>query len=426
MKKTLFVLLMAATLVLGVGIAGVVLAEDHGQQDPLIDRLIRKGILTEQEGVEIQKEEAKDKGLVLPKGLRGIKVGMLAYIDYSNGVTPESHDSESSYNHFRLTRGYLTVKKELLPWMHTRITIDTHQDDTGDYKERIKYLYAELRPPDLGPFTDMKSEIGIGHIPWLDFEEHINLYRCQGTMAVERAGTFNSADAGVSLRGYLGGKLEDAEENTGSHYYDGRHGSWHLGVYNGAGYHAKEVNNNKVVEGRLTWRVLPDLVPGLQLSYFGKYGEGNDKDSTYEEYPDYMVNLGMLSYEHPWVVLTGQYFQTEGNAKGKWVDTLGKALATEGYSCYANVKLPVLDRKLSVIARYDYFDQDSDDKLADASDYEMYIGGLAWDVYKGNMLLVMYEQTDYGKNAGKKGKLPEIDNRLGDDHKVQVVWQIKF
>jgi hypothetical protein len=245
-------------------------------------------------------------------------------------------------------------------------------------------------------------------------------------MAVERAGTFNSADAGVSLRGYLGGKLEDAEENTGSHYYDGRHGSWHLGVYNGAGYHAKEVNNNKVVEGRLTWRVLPDLVPGLQLSYFGKYGEGNDKDSTYEEYPDYVVNLGMLSYEHPWVVLTGQYFQTEGNAKGKWVDTLGKALATEGYSCYANVKLPVLDRKLSVIARYDYFDQDSDDKLADASDYEMYIGGLAWNVYKGNMLLVMYEQTDYGKNAGKKGKLPEIDNRLGDDHKVQVVWQIKF
>lgn len=47
---------------------------------------------------------------------------------------------------------------------------------------RLKYLYAELRPPDAGPFTDMKSEIGMGHIPWLDFEEHINPYRCQGTM----------------------------------------------------------------------------------------------------------------------------------------------------------------------------------------------------------------------------------------------------
>jgi hypothetical protein len=371
-------------------------------------------------------EEIKDDALVVPKALRGLKLGVLAYIDYSAGQKPKAGERESNFNEFRLTRGYLTVKKEILPWMQTRITIDTHQDDTGDYKERLKYLYVELRPPDLGFFTSMKSEIGMGHIPWLDFQEHINPYRCQGTMAIERAGVFNSADVGVSLRGYLDGKLEDAEEKTGSHYYNGRYGSWHLGIYNGSGYHASEENNNKVFEGRFTLRPLPDVIPGLQLSYSNIYGEGNDKDNPARDWPDYVVNMGYLSYENPWVILTSQYFTTEGNAKGTWVDARGHALETEGYSFFGNLKLPVLDRKLSLFGRYDHFNQDNDGKIGNQADYDMCIGGLAYDIYKGNLILLAYETTDYGRDAGKKGKDPVRDNRLGDDHMIQAAWQIKF
>jgi hypothetical protein len=272
----------------------------------------------------------------------------------------------------------------------------------------------------------MKSEIGLGHIPWLDFEEHINPYRCQGTMAIERAGVFNSADAGVSLRGYLGGKLEDAEEKTGSHYYDGRYGGWHVGVYNGAGYHAEEENENKVIEGRLTLRPLPDVIPGIQVSCFGIYGEGNDNDNPAGDWPDYVVGMGMFSYQNPWVILTGQYFTTQGNAKGTWVDASGDALQTAGYSFFGNLKFPVFDGKLSLFARYDHFDQDTDEKIGDQAEYDLYIGGLACDIYKGNLLLLAYETTDYGDDAGKKGKIPAVDNRLGDDHKVQAVLQIKF
>jgi hypothetical protein len=407
--------------------------------DSLIEILIKKGILTEEEAKEIQKEayeleirrqqevvkEIKDKKMVVPDVLKGLEVGMLAYVDYSNGIMPKPGDKDSSFNHFRITRGYFTVKKEIFPWMRTRLTIDTHQDDEGDYKERLKYLYVELRPPNFGPFTSMKSEIGLGHIPWLDFEEHVNPYRCQGTMAIERAGTFNSADTGISLRGDFGGKLEKSEERTGSHHYDGRYGSWHIGIYNGSGYHASEENNNKVVEGRLTLRPLPDLLPGLQLSYFGLYGEGNKK-AINGDYPDYEVNLGMLSYEHPWGIFTAQYFQTEGNAKGSWIDAKGNALDTECYSFFGNLRLPFFNRKFSLFARYDYFDQDTDDKIADNTDYQMYMGGVAWDIYKGNMLLLTYETTDYDDDAGKKEKVPVADNRLGDDRRVQAVWQIKF
>ena len=309
--------------------------------------------------------------------------------DYSSGEAPESTAKKSNFNEFRVTRGYLTVKKELFPWFHTRITVDTHQDDTGDYKNRLKYIYAELRPPDAGPFTDMKSEIGLGHIPWLDFEEHINPYRCQGTMAVERAGTFNSADAGVSLRGYLGETMEDAAKKTGNKKYAGRYGSWHLGVYNGGGYHAAENNENKVAEGRVTIRPLPDVVPGLQLSYLGIYGKGNVAPQS--SIPDYIVNLGMLSYEHPQVVATAQVFATEGNAKGKWVTPTGEALKTFGGSAFANVKIPGTENRLNAFGRVDYFDADADDVYSDETAYTMVLGGLSFSLQKNNLVMLVFE-----------------------------------
>jgi hypothetical protein len=180
-----------------------------------------------------------------------------------------------------------------------------------------------------------------------------------------------------------------------------------------------------VVEGRLTVRPLPDVIPGLQFSYFGIYGEGNEKNPS-GDYPDYQVNLGMVSYQNPWVILTGQYFITEGDKDGDWIDAAGRALDTEGYSFFGNFKLPVLDRKLSAFVRYDHFDQDEDGKIGTDADYDMYIGGLAYDIYKGNLLLLSYETTDYGDDAGEKGDAPVANNDLGDDFKVQAVIQIKY
>lgn len=300
-------------------------------QDPLLQVLIKKGILTEQEALDIRKEADElerareaEKEIIppakteseLPKGLRNLSFGMLAYLDYSAGESGIAEDRTSSYNRFSITRGYFTVKKKINSWLGARITYDVHQDDAQDWKVRLKYLYAEIKPADFAFFTNMKAEAGMGHMPWLDYEEHINPYRCQGTMAMERAHVFNSADLGISIRGNFGGRLDDAEHLTGNHHYDGRWGSWHVGVYNGGGYHATENNGNKVVEGRISIRPLPDLVPGLKLNYFGLVGEGNTRVSSAFDYPDYNVNLGMLSYESPGLIVTTQYFITNGNASG--------------------------------------------------------------------------------------------------------------
>jgi len=359
--------------------------------------------------------------------LEGLKFSTLAYVDYSRGQAALPDGGNSNYNRFKLNRGYFTVKKTMLPWLGMRATIDIHQDNTGDYKARQKYFYAELRPDDLGPLTGMKAEIGMGHMPWLDYEEHMNPYRCQGTMAIERAGVFNSADIGLSLRGDIGGKLEDAEGKTGNHSYTGRYGSWHVGIYNGGGYHAAEDNENKVVEGRLSIRPLADIAPGLQFNYLGIYGKGNTLSERLRDYPDYIVNLGMVSFEHPMVVLTAQYFITAGNAKGTWADTTtGEALSTEGLSLFGNVKIPELKEKLSLFFRLEHFDIDRDNVFADKTAYTMILGGLAYELYKGNMVLLVYEVTDYEDDAAPKKKLPVLDNKLGDEQEFQVVYQIKF
>ena len=85
--------------------------------------------------------------------------------------------------------------------------------------------------------------------------------RAQGPMVSDRGGFQTSADAGVDLMGNFGGTLADAKGQVGSSHYDGLYGSWHLGVYNGGGYHASEQNGNKVVEARLTARPLPNTLP---------------------------------------------------------------------------------------------------------------------------------------------------------------------
>ena len=409
-------------LVLTLGLSGAPVLASSGNEggETLLDNLHKKGIVSDEEYEQLQKQDkAIDKVL---KFLGGIEIGTLAYFDYSGGQEKD----DQSFNRFLITRGYLTVKKQLTPWLGFRITPDVTQDDSGDFKLRLKYLYAEFVPPDFTALTSMKSEIGMGHMPWLDFEEKINPYRCQGTMFIERAKTFNSADLGVSIRGNLFGQLDEAYQTNVSKYYAGRYGSWHVGVYNGGGYHAKEENDNKIPEWRLTIRPLPDLIPGLQASYFGLYGEGNSRNVN--DFADYRVHLGMLSYQNEWVTFTGQYAQTWGNNSGSLVvPGTDEALRGEGYSFFFNTKLPVLDRKLNLFARYDHFDPDRKDEVTPGDDcYDLVNGGLAWEFYQHFLWLLAYEQVMYDKNNGGIGKAPSLDEGLADDWRVQTVLQIAF
>ncbi len=241
-------------------------------------------------------EEQEDKeSPIFFSGLDGLTIGGLWYLSYQNG---------DDFNLFKVKRGYINIQKKILQWgnnyLEGRITPDTHQDDHGDMKVRLKYAYGKLNFKSVS--WEPWLEFGIVHMPWLDFEEHTNLFRMQDPMFVERNGTFNSADIGFTFGGFLGPK------QNGIHYYPGRYGSFALGVYNGGGYHAKENNENKTLEGRLTVRPVPDALPGFQLSYFGITGKGNTVLA-----PDWKVNMAMLSYEYDYGLVTVTYYKGQGN-----------------------------------------------------------------------------------------------------------------
>jgi hypothetical protein len=170
-----------------------------------------------------------------------------------------------------------------------------------------------------------------------------------------------------------------------------------VGIYNGAGYHASEKNQNKPIEARLTVRPLPDIVPGLQLSYFGIWGKGNT-----DKKPTWTVNNGFVSFEHEYVALTGQYYSGQGRQNG------ADDKDNDGYSIFAELK-PL--KKFSIIGRYDKFDP-NDDK--DDDENSRYIIGAAYHIDKQhkNMVLLDYDHVDYEQ----KGKT--------DDKRIQLTLQV--
>ena len=258
------------------------------------------------------------------------------------------------------------------------VSVDREGDGEGDLEVRLKYAFIDYLLPEFAIFTEPHVEFGLVHRPWLDFEEHMNYYRVQGTMFIERNHIFNSADYGVTLFSMLGGEMDEDYRTKVNSRYPGRYGSLAIGVYNGGGYHAIEKNSDKSIEARLTLRPLPDFLPGFQASYQGVYGTGNTEGK-----PDWRANMVFLSWESVNLVLTGQYYWGRGNQNGTAVDGNGDALEQSGYSAFAEGRFA--KRKLSVLGRYDYFDDTPD---VDGGESQRIIAGIAYHV-RGNTKLLL-------------------------------------
>ncbi|HMK50449.1 MAG TPA: hypothetical protein VK435_10380 [Thermodesulfovibrionales bacterium] len=347
------------------------------------------------------------------KELKSLKFGLLWYLSYMSGEGKDvggSAGDGADRNKFAVKRGYFRVTKEFMPWFDAHLTLDVTQASIKDsslsdsVQVRLKYLYGKFKLPDVAFLTKPNIEVGMVHIPWLDFEENLNFYRLQDTMFIERNGILNSADFGVTFTSLLGGEMpDDYKKNVNSHYA-GRYGSFQAGIYNGGGYSTSEKNKNKVVEGRLTVRPLPDIAPGLQFTYFGTTGKGNtDAD------PDWTTNLAFGSFESEPVVLTGQYYWGKGQQNG------ANETEKKGYSFFTELKLYNMIKdsvnKFSVIGRFDHFDPDKD---TSSDENNRYIAGLAYyfDKPHKNMVLLDYDTVNY-KQSDKK-----------DDKRVQLTLQV--
>jgi hypothetical protein len=332
----------------------------------------------------------------------------LFYLNYETGK-----EGGVDYGRFNVHRAYLTSRVKLIPKLSARITFDTSQDHEGDgrgdMKVRLKYLYAQYDFGDWAKLTDVALEGGIVHMVWLDFEEHVNPYRMRDQMFMERSGIFNSADFGLTLSGGIGEELpEKYREEVGSHYA-ARYGSFAVGVYNGGGYHGEETNENKVAEGRLTIRPLPDVTPGFQLSGLAIVGKGNQGGED-AELPDWQTFNLMASYQFPKGTVTAQYAWGKGNQKGSWVEPTDAAEATDydGYSLFGEYRVGSRWRLLSG------FDDFARTPGASDRGFTRVHGGVGYDFGGQNILLFDLDRLSWD------------DADLEIDTRFQVVMQVKF
>ena len=256
----------------------------------------------------VNAQEQKEKKSA--SALSQLSIDMQWFLSYLNGK-----DKGKKFNQFNLKRGYVNIKKKIddrfSGRITTDITTDKEGDGEGDVEMRLKYLYLKYSLPSGLLFYKPFFEFGLVHRPWLDFEQHINDYRVQGTMFLERNNVINSGDFGVVFLSYLGGEMDKEYQANVSKSYAGKYGSFALGIFNGGGYHALEKNENKVVEGRLSVRPFPQMLPGLQITYHGAIGKGNTIQA-----PDWNYSSAYLSFESRHLILTTELYSGTGNYKG--------------------------------------------------------------------------------------------------------------
>ena len=308
-----------------------------------------------------------------------------------------TYDITDNSNLFSLKRGYFTIKTDLNPYISVRytqdITLDKEGSDAGNVEIRMKYLYLKLKPISNGFMKNLYAEFGLVHRPWLDFEQKIDQYRAQGKMYIEKSGIFNSADFGVTVGGLIGGKLDkNIQKKIGKHY-PGKYGSYSLGIYNGAGYHDNEFNNNKTIEGRLTFRPIPQYIPGLQFSYSTAYGQANVEEQS----ADFNMHLFFLSFESAFHTFTAQYYSGIGDTYDKYYFE-GDPYQNNGYSLFGEFKIP--KTPIAIFSRYDNFTSQQ------TPDYTKtgYFAGLSYRFLK-NKLIAYYGQDII---EGEKNEIFEI------------------
>lgn len=245
------------------------------------------------------------------------------------------HDmtGDSFHNQFTIKRGYVNFRHKLNERVNARITqdvtIDEEGDGLGDIELRLKYAFVEYEIPEFSIFNEPVISGGVTSRPWISFEQEVNDYRSQKSMFLDQNDFLPSADYGIVFESGLGESLDE----PGLTSNDSRYGSFAIGVYNGGGYSSIEVNNNKVVEGRLSLRPAAEFLPGFQVTGFGAIGKGNSIHS-----PDFNIYGAGLTYESQRFNAVLQGFQSTDDIRFEDVVSPNHPYDFQGWSVFGEVQ----------------------------------------------------------------------------------------
>ncbi len=346
-----------------------------------------------------------------------IKIGNLFYGKYSYDFEKGKANLDGraeGLNKFDLTRGYINVRAELMPWLKVRVTPDISRDSTGDYKLRLKFGYVDFHDfQDFYPSFEVK--VGQFEGPWLDYEENLWTYRMQNTMLVEREGFMNSADLGVNIQGKI----------------PAGYGEWQADVSNGEGYHADEPTTGqdgrfKTIAARLTLVPLPnvDLLKGLQLTGFYTGGRAAERNN---EILQRQRTIAFAGYKYQDDLFLGfEYLWThgeDGTIVGSYTlpqpATGAHNYNGRGFSALAWYRMPFW-KPIRLMGRFDQFDHDVDHP--DAVDTR-WVSGVSYDLGKYITFLVDNERQIPDKRLRKP---LAANNPFKVQNLLEAVVQWKF
>jgi len=287
------------------------------------------------------------------------------YLGYT--YTDYEDDSKESSSKFETRRNYLQIKAYWNKKDYMRVTLDTYQDKTDDWKVRLKYAYVYFS--DVLPNTGM--EFGQAHRPWIDYEEHNGwLYRSIAKVFVEEhngAHLTNSADLGVDFK-------------TKTPYF-----SSEIGLFNGEGYHGRQSGNSLSFEWRLTANLLGTGKKHVHLDdEYAKVSFLGQQNSKYKGADDLNWWGIHAVYNQPLFLLAAMYVDS---------DNEGGSHEGKGYSVNAEVR-PI--EKWSFIGRYDDW---TDKSKSDEPHKKEYIVGVAYKYNKNVKMLANIFSIDPNDNV---------------------------
>jgi hypothetical protein len=297
---------------------------------------------------------------------------------YENPTTPEV---EENAHYFSIERGYIRWQTKTSP-VSFKGTIDVSQKsdatNQSDWNIRLKYAQADWTLPYIGDaIPDAKLMIGLQKVYFgiVDLWE----YTLIDKNLEENEKKMNSADLGVGFYGLI----------------PQGYGEFSVQAFNGNGYsNVTETNTNKAMCANLS--LIP--YPGIMLK--GSYWLAEtpyQSDSVTIIQVDETRYVGLLRIKFGPVTVIGEYLGT------KDYETDGM-----GYCGYAEI---ALNKKISVLGRYDYFDPDTD---VDNNGHNLILGGVNWSVSDVLLAQLNYHLKTY-----------EDDTRDSSD-KVMVQFKYSY
>jgi len=322
-------------------------------------------------------------GYTPPDDTPAIKVGATIFTDYTYTDEPTTTDADGNTIHpasFNIGRAYVNITGNVSHRIAFRITPDISRLTTtgattsldGSLVIRLKYAYGQFN---LDEAWGKGSWVRLGQhqTPWVNFMEDVYRYRFQGTIFADREGFLSSSDVGLS-----------------AHYsLPGNYGEVHVGYYNGDTYTKAEANDQKAIQGRVSFRPLPmaGVLKGLRITAFYD-------DDHYVKSDVRTRLLYAATFEHKYVNAGVEHLDTDDQTTAVATEVKGT-----GYSIWATPKFP---KGWEALLRLDHLKPNKD---VDAAKDRKILGVAYWfKVLQGPVsaaILLDYENVSYDAALAK-------------------------